>query len=175
VATDCLTGRPAYFSKADLAPAEFLEACRASSSMPGLSDIVWLRGVPYLDGGCSCPVAFQRALELGYDKVVVVLTRPGGFRKKPANKPAVNQAFDRLYGRYPAFCAALRNMPRNYNRLYAELEELERQGRIFVIRPDRPVIVRRLERDPDRLEELYQDGRRVMLERLDGMMEYLHS
>lgn len=175
VATDCLTGRPAFFDKAACSPEEFLTACRASSSMPGLSEIVYLRDVPYLDGGCSCPVAFHRTLELGYDKTVIVLTRPRGFRKKPEAKPGVLRAYDRLYGRYPALCRTLREAPRTYNRLYGELEELEQAGRVFVLRPDGPVTVRRLERDSRRLEALYQDGRRVMMERLDAMMEYLHS
>jgi len=175
VATDCLTGRPAYFEKSDLAPDEFMTACRASSSMPGLSEIVRLRDVPYLDGGCSCAIAYQRALDLEYEKIVVVLTRPYGYRKKPYNSTAMDRAFNRVYGRYPAFLNALHNMPRNYNRMYAELEELERQGRIFVIRPDRPVIVGRLEKDVQKLEDLYQDGRRVMLEQLDGMMTYLNT
>lgn len=174
VATDCLTGLPAYFEKSDYSPEEFLTACRASSSMPGLSDIVRLRDVPYLDGGCSCSVAYQRAMNLGYRRIVVVLTRPYGYRSKPDN-PAVSRAFNRLYRRYPAFLEVLREMPRTHNRIYAEIEQLEREGRIFVLRPSRPVVVRRLERDAAKLEELYQDGRQTMLDQLDAMMLYLHS
>ena len=175
VATDCLTGRPAYFEKSALGREAFLTACRASSSMPGLADIVWLRHVPYLDGGCSCPIAYQRALDLGYDKIVVVRTRPEGYRKKPDNRPSMDRAFHRLYRRYPALEAALRQMPRRYNAACAELEELERTGRIFVVRPDGPVTVKRLERSPEKLEELYQDGRRIMVDQLDGLMRYLHN
>ena len=174
VATDLLTGAPACFLKQALTPEAFLTACRASASMPGLADIVRLRDVPYLDGGCSCPIAYRRAIDLGYEKIVVVLTRPAGFRKKPENSPAMNRAFDRLYRRYPAFCGALHEMPRRYNRMCEELERLEREGRIFVLRPSGPVVVGRLERNPERLESLYQDGRKVMLENLYAMMEYLH-
>ena len=105
VATDCLTGKATYFRKQEMVPADFDLACRASSSMPGLSDIVWLNGVPYLDGGCSCGVAYRRALELGYDKVVVVLTRPAGFRKRPEQSATLLRAFDRGYNRYPALRA----------------------------------------------------------------------
>jgi predicted patatin/cPLA2 family phospholipase len=175
VATDCLTGKPAYFAKSDCTPEEFLTACRASSSMPGLSEIVRVRDVPYLDGGCSCPIAYRRAMELGYRRIVVVLTRPYGYRKKPRNRPAMDRAFDRLYYRYPALRKTLHNMSRRYNRMYEDLERLEAEGRIFVIRPDRPVIVGRLERNVSRLEELYQDGRRVMMDRIDDMMRYLNA
>lgn len=175
VATDCLTGLPAYFEKSDYSQEEFLTACRASSSMPGLSDIVRLRGVPYLDGGCACNVAYRRAMDLGFDRIVAVLTRPRGYRSKPENAPSMNRVFHRLYQRYPAFLDTLREMNRTHNRAYEEIERLEREGKIFVLRPSRPVTVKRLERDAAKLEELYQDGRRVMLEQLDAMMLYLHS
>lgn len=174
IATDCLTGKATYFEKSNYTTEEFLTACRASSSMPGLSGIVRLRDVPYLDGGCSCPVGFRRAMDLGYDKIVVILTRPMGYRSRPENNPAMDRAFDRLYGRYPAFLNTLHHMSRTHNRVYDELEQLERDGRIFVLRPDHPVIVKRLERDVTKLEVLYQTGRQIMLDHIDDMMLYLN-
>ena len=120
-------------------------------------------------------MAYRRALELGYDKVVVVLTRPMGYRKQPQQRAATRRLLDRTYRRYPALCRALRESPRRYNAEYAELERLEREGRIFVLRPDGPVLVGRLERDVAKLEALYQAGRRVILDQLDDMMRYLHG
>jgi predicted patatin/cPLA2 family phospholipase len=87
----------------------------------------------------------------------------------------MNRAFHRLYRRYPVFLEALHQMNRTHNRAYEEIEQLEREGKIFVLRPDRPVTVKRLERDASKLEALYQDGRRVMLDQLDDMMLYLNS
>lgn len=175
VATDCLTGKPTCFSKNSMSDRDFMTACRASSSMPGLSEIVRIHDVPYLDGGCSCHVAFRRAIDLGHEKRVVVMTRPYGFRKKPDNKPGVDRMFDRVYDRYPAFRKKLHRMPRDYNAEYTEIERLERAGELFVIRPAGPVIVGRLERNPDKLEELYQQGRRAMMDQLEPMMQYLHG
>ena len=175
VATDCLTGKAAFFNKDRMPLPEFETACRASSSMPGLADIVEVQGVPYLDGGCACPVAFQRALDLGYDKVVVVLTRPRGFRKPPQPKTGSASLWRGLYGRYPAFCHTLEEMHRNYNSFYAQIEELERQGRVFVLCPEGPVLVGRLERDSSRLEALYQSGKYVMQARMEAMRQYLES
>lgn len=176
VATDCLTGLPTYFRKGTLPPEEFDLACRASSSMPALSDIVYVEGVPYLDGGCACPVAYRRAMELGYDKVVVVLTRPLGFRKKPELGRNMDRVLRRLYdGRYPAFYHAFSNSQRLYNEQYRELEHLEQEGKIFVLRPAGPVLVGRLERRAEKLETLYQQGRQVCTEQLDGLMDYLYG
>lgn len=175
VATDCLTGKAAYFNKDRMDPADFDMACRASSSMPGLADIVQVRGIPYLDGGCACPVAVERAMELGYEKIVVVLTRPRGFRKPPQPSLGATTLWRGLYGRYPAFRRTLEEMHRTYNGVYARIEELERAGRIFVLCPEGPVLVGRLERDVSRLEALYQSGIHVMQTRMESMQRYLEA
>ena len=144
--------------------------------MPGLSSIIRIGGVPYLDGGCSCPVAYQRAMELGYGKIVVVLTRPLGFRKRPEISSAAKRMYHRLYGaRYPAFVETMYRSQQQYNLCYAQLERLEREGRVFVFRPEGPVLVRRLERDSQKLEALYQQGRRVAEGRMGALIQYLHS
>lgn len=176
VATDCLTGQPEYFRKGTMPPADFELACRASSSMPALSEIVYIDGVPYLDGGCTCPIAYHRAMALGYEKRVVVLTRPAGYRKKPQISRGLEKTARRLYARrYPAFFAALREVNRRYNAQYTELERLEREGEVFLLRPAEPVLVGRLERHADKLEALYQQGRNVCMERLEDLMRYLHT
>lgn len=100
VATDCLTGLPAYFSKDKVPQEDFELACMASASMPAFSDMIRIRGVPYLDGGCACPVAYQRGLDLGYGKLVVILTRPSGYRTPPSPK-AESRLWRRIYSRYP--------------------------------------------------------------------------
>lgn len=175
VATDLLTGKPLYVEKSSGTPQDFLTACCASSSMPGLAKTVSVGGIPCLDGGCSCAVAYHRAAQLGYDKIVVVLTRPKGYRNRVENSSAMNRLLDRKYRRYPAFCRALHEMPRRHNHMYEELEQWEREGRVFLLCPEKPVQVSRLERDAARLEELYQQGRAVAMKRLDDMMHYLHT
>lgn len=120
VATDCLTGLPAYFSKDEISREDFALACMASASMPGFSDMIRIRGVPYLDGGCACPIAYQRGLDLGYGKLVVVLTRPAGYRTPPA-KRSESRLWRRIYNRYPAFCRRLEAEEKTFNRQFEEL------------------------------------------------------
>lgn len=176
VATDCRTGRAAYFRKGEMSTEKFELACRASSSIPTLSRIVEIDGVPYLDGGCACPVAYQRAAELGYEKIVAILTRPLGYRKKPQVSRSTTMAERRLYAKkYPEFYALLQESNRRYNALYTELERLEREGKLFVLRPAGPVLVSRLERSADKLEDLYQQGRSVCLSRLEELKAFLRS
>lgn len=174
VATDCLTGREQYFRKGEMPLETFELACRASSSMPTLSRTVEIDGVPYLDGGCACPIAYHRAMELGYEKVAAVLTRPAGYRKKPQVGRGTTAAERRLYARkYPRLFEALQEANRRYNAMYTELERMEREGRIFLLRPEGPVLVSRLERSTDKLEVLYQQGRSVCTRRLEELKRYL--
>ena len=106
------------------------------------------------------PIAYQRALVLGYDKVILILTRHHGYQKPPMS-PLMRRAYARYFAPLPEFQAALYEVPERYNRMQKEIDELEAQGRIFVIRPEFPVTVSRVERDIRKLEALYEDGRRV--------------
>lgn len=126
----------------------------------------------YLDGGLSMPIAYQRAFDKGYDKVVVVLTRHKGFRKRPID-PWSEKAYHRYFAPLPELLASIEEIPDRYNRMQEEMEELEAAGRIFIIRPDEPVAVSRFERDKMKLQKLYGDGRRVAEELLPGMCQYL--
>lgn len=128
--------------------------------------------MPYLDGGCACPVAYQRGLDLGYGKLVVILTRPSGYRTPPSPK-AESRLWRRIYSRYPAFCRRLEQEEKIFNRQYEELERLQREGKAFLLCPTGRAKVGRLERDPQRLEALYLEGRKAMLDNLPALREFL--
>lgn len=169
-ATRCRTGRPEYFEKSTCR--DMMAAVMASSSMPVLSKMIEVEGKKYLDGGVSMPIAYQRALDLGYDKVILVLTRHNGYQKPPMS-PLMRRAYARYFAPLPEFQEALYEVPERYNRMQKEIEELEAQGRIFVIRPEFPVTVSRVERDLRKLEALYEEGRRVAEEKLSALRAYL--
>ena len=113
-------------------------------------------------------------MALGDEKVAAVLTRPAGYRKKPQVGRGTTAAERRLYARkYPRLFEALQEANRRYNAMYTELERMEREGRIFLLRPEGPVLVSRLERSADKLEVLYQQGRSVCTRRLEELKRYL--
>ena len=170
VATRCKTGKPEYFTKGECS--DIFAAVQASSSIPILSHMITVDKKKYLDGGLSMPIAYQRAFDKGYDKVVVVLTRHKGFRKRPID-PWSEKAYHRYFAPLPELLASIEEIPDRYNRMQEEMEELEAAGRIFIIRPDEPVAVSRFERDKMKLQKLYGDGRRVAEELLPGMCQYL--
>lgn len=170
VATRCRTGRPEYFEKSTCS--DILAAVQASSSIPVLSRMIDVDGKKYLDGGVSMPIAYQRAIDLGYEKIIVVLTRHDGFQKPPVSR-VMRRAYANYFAPLPEFQDALFQVPERYNRMQQEMKELQAQGRIFVIRPEYPVEVSRVEPDIRKLEALYEEGRRIASEKLPRLQQYL--
>lgn len=170
VATDCRTGTAEYFEKGK--EPEIMWASAASSSMPVISSMISLNGKRYLDGGISVPIAYRRAMEEGYKKIVLVLTRQAGY-EKPATSKAMKLTYTRYYRKYPKLVERLISVPENYNAMQREIAALEKEGKIFVIRPKKPVEISRFEKDVERLRRLYNEGWAIMRERGEAMMEYL--
>lgn len=153
VTTDCLTGQPCYLTEKN-DRCRLLDIVRASSSLPYVSKIVYVDGVPMLDGGITDNIPLMRSIACGHEHNVVITTRNRGFRTKERDRRPL--AF--LYKNYPRLRRALSQRCELYNRQLQMVEEMERDGSIEVIRPERPVEVRRMEKNVDRLESLYEEG-----------------
>lgn len=153
VTTNCLTGKAEYFEEKS-SPARVMDIVRASSSLPFVSPITHVDGVPMLDGGIVDSIPIEYAMKQGYERLVVILTRNRGYRKKASGMPAAKL----FYGRYPNLKKALSERNAVYNRTMDLIERLEDEGRITVIRPVRPVEVGRMEKDTAKLAALYQEG-----------------
>ena len=167
VATSCLSGETAYFEKGRCS--DIVKAIRASATMPFISPMVMIDGAPYLDGGCSCKIPYQWALDQGFEKIVVIRTRDPSFRKKERHTSAAL----RFYRRYPAFAQKLADSTRDYNRQCDEIERLHSQGRLMRIAPSEPVTVSRIEGDMEKLGALYQLGWNDCIDTLEEMRAYL--
>lgn len=170
VATNCHTGMAEYFEKGK--EAEIMRASAASSSMPVVSSMIRLNGNLYLDGGIAEPVAYRRAMEQGYDKLVLVLTRQAGYEKPPTSR-AMRLTYERRYRRYPELAKRLVAVPEHYNEMQKEITALQQEGKLFVIRPQKPVEISRVEKDVERLRRLYEEGRAQMEARMEAMCGYL--
>ncbi len=153
VTTNCLTGKAEYFEERQ-SSARVMDIVRASSSLPFVSPITYVDGVPMLDGGIVDSIPVQYAMDMGYDKLVVVLTRNRGYRKKKDSMPLAKA----MYREYPLLQKALSQRNAVYNRTMELVERLEDEGRIIVIRPVKPVQVGRMEKDTAKLAALYDEG-----------------
>ncbi|MBQ5395551.1 MAG: patatin family protein [Alistipes sp.] len=153
VTTDCRTGRACYFEEKHN-PKRVIDIVKASSSLPFVSPISYVDGVPMLDGGIADSIPLLRARELGYDNNLVVLTRNKGYRKP--HKPTTVPPF--FYRKYPYLREAIRQRNALYNEQVDMVERLEAEGKLTVIRPIKPITVDRMERDTDKLLDLYNEG-----------------
>lgn len=172
VTTNCETGKAEYMME-DKDSERLMKLCRASSSMPLVSPIVNIDGVPYLDGGLADSVPVGRALKKGNEKIVVILTRNPGYRKKPV-KGVVARMYRRAYRSYPELVKTTLRRNAKYNWQMNQVERLEKEGKIFVLRPLIPT-VSRLEKDYDMLMNFYEHGYCLMKRECDGLMKYLES
>ena len=144
-----------YFEKS--AP-NFDQCATASSSLPFVGKPVKLEDGLYMDGGTVCPIPFRKPLEDGVDKMVIVFTRTRDYRKEEKVKGPKKTAYKAKYGKYPKYLAALLDANRLYNQDMEEMFELERQGRAYLIFPENPLIVGRMEKNAGKLETCYQEG-----------------
>ena len=153
VTTSCKSGKPCYFNEKHDAR-RIIEIVRASSSLPFVSPIAYVDGEPMVDGGVSDSIPLLRARELGYNNNIVVLTRNKGYRK-PEKETKVPPLF---YRKYPALREAIRSRNAIYNKQISLVEELEEQGKLIVLRPECPIVVDRMERNTQKLVDLYDEG-----------------
>ena len=161
VTTNCITGLPEYHEEKHDAK-RIIDIAKASCSLPFVCPIAYVDGKPMLDGGITDSIPIERAFSQGYDKAVVVLTRNRGYRKK--NHKFKIPPF--IYKDYPHIREALVMRSIVYNRQLDLVEQLEDEGRITVIRPQKTVEVDRIERNTAKLTALYEEGYQVAEELL---------
>lgn len=154
VTTNCLTGRSEYLVENSGDKQRLLDICRASSSLPYVSKIVSVDGVPMLDGGIVDSIPVERSIALGHEINVVVATRNRGYRNTGKDRKIPRL----IYKNYPRLRVALSHRIEAYNAQLEMIERMEDEGRIVVIRPQRPMEVGRMEKDVKKLEALYEEG-----------------
>ena len=131
-----------------------LDIVRASSSLPYVSKIVDVDGIPMLDGGIVDSIPVLRAIETGHEKNVVIMTRNYGFRNTSKDHKIPNF----IYKKYPRLRVVLSHRIEVYNQQLQMMEDMEREEKIMSIRPERPLEVGRIEKDTNKLEILYEEG-----------------
>ena len=152
VTTNCLTGHAMYLSETH-DKQRALDIVRASSSLPYVSKIVNVDGIPMLDGGIADSIPVQHAIDMGYEHNVVILTRNKGWRDHGKDRK-----IPYLYKNYPRLRVALSHRHKVYNEQIQLVDDLEAAGKITCIRPLRPLEVGRIEKDTVKLERLYEEG-----------------
>lgn len=172
VTTNCLTGKAEYMTE-DSDNDRLMKLCRASSSMPLLTPIVNIDNVPYLDGGLADSVPIRRAQQMENEKIVVILTKNQDYRKSVLS-PTMQRVYKRAYKSYPNLIRTIFRRSFEYNKTMNYLDQLEKRGEIFILRPQvKPVS--RLERNKETLHAFYEHGYKYTERKFDDLMEYLEK
>ena len=169
VASDCETGKP-FYKELKNGDSDDMVRLRASASMPLVSRVVRIDGRKLLDGGITDSIPIKYFESLGYNRNVVILTQPADYKKSPAKMmPLIRAALKK----YPAVAEAMSKRHIVYNEEKRYVFEKAALGEIFVICPERPLGIRRTESDPDKLQQVYDEGRNIALEQLDSVKDFL--
>lgn len=170
VTTDVNTGKPIYH----LCPngdSVDIEWYRASASMPLVSRIVKIDGIEMLDGGISDSIPIRKFREMGYEKNIVVLTQHNGYRKKKSNALPLIKL--KLGKKYPNLVHDMEIRHEMYNQTLDALKEMESRGEVYIIQPKDPITIKRTERDPEKLKNLYDIGRKEGTWHLEKIKKFL--
>ena len=148
-----------------------MDVIRASASLPIICQPVEWNGEKYLDGGLADNIPLDKCMELGCDKVVIVLTRPMDYVRNDHIAPLCRLVFPR----YKALLRTIDQRNEKYNARIQQILELERRGKVFVIRPSENRPVGRLEKDPDKLRALHALGMQDATEQWQALKDYLEK
>ena len=168
-ATDVKTGKCVYHKCIDGGERD-MKWMQASASMPMVSRPVAVDSYLLLDGGISDSVPFEYMERIGYNKNVIILTQPEGYRKSKASFIPLIKLIMR---KYPAVAEAMARRHEMYNRQMDEIKNREKKGSAFVIRPPEALGISRTEDDPNELERVYQLGRSEAEKVLPALKIYL--
>lgn len=171
VCTDVESGKAVYHKYTGDEESGF-DWIRASASMPLVSEIVEIDNMKLLDGGIADSIPVRFFEDIGYDKNVVILTQPEGFVKK---RNALLPLMRLRYKKYPDFIKTMQNRHNVYNETTKYIFEQEKEGKLLVICPGEPLPVKRTEKDPEKLRETYEIGRKIATEKLGSIMKFLND
>lgn len=171
VCTDVATGEPVYYVM-DHVDRDSLEWLRASASMPVLTRPVRVDdGRLMLDGGISDSIPLEYFQRCGYERNVVVLTQPAGFRKKPAPR----WLFRLFMRRYPRIVEAMARRHEMYNAQLDYIKAEAAKGNTLIIAPAEPLAIGRVETDRRKMQAVYRAGREACTAVLPELLSFFDA
>ncbi len=168
--TDVHTGKAVYHRIDHIDDTE-MDWMRASASMPLVSTPVKIGDRAYLDGGIADSIPIRYFESIGYQRNIIILTRPKGYRKEKSRmQPVMRLALRRM----PKVAAAMERRPAVYNNTLRYIAKKEASGDALVIRPPYPLSVGHVEKDPKKLWETYRIGRETGSQALQAVKAFIH-
>ena len=169
VMTNIENGQAEYILIEDVL--EQMEYLRATSALPFASKIIEINGKKYLDGGISDSIPIDYCESLGYDKIILILTRPEDAHKNDK----LSFLYKLVYRKYPNLVERLINMGKDYEIVLKKIKDLENKNKIFDIRPPQVLKIGRLEKNEDKIQNVYDIGLNTGKKEIDNLLKYLNK
>ena len=169
VMTNIENGQAEYILIEDVL--EQMEYLRATSALPFASKIIEINGKKYLDGGISDSIPIDYCESLGYDKIILILTRPEDAHKNDK----LSFLYKLVYRKYPNLVERLINMGKDYEIVLKKIKDLENKNKIFVIRPPQVLKIGRLEKNEDKIQNVYDIGLNTGIKEKENLLKYLNK
>ena len=148
-----------------------METLRATSALPFISEIIEVGDKKYLDGGISNSIPVDFFEKQDFDKVIVILTRPITYRKEKTT----GIQYKLFYKKYPKLVEKLESRYKEYNDTVDKIVELEKEGKLFVIRTSENITIKRLEKDIEKLQKVYDLGLKDGNNIIEDLKQYLEK
>lgn len=171
VCTDCETGEP-YYRQCREGGDELFEWIRASASMPLAAQPVHVGGKVLLDGGISDSIPLKYFQRQGYERNVVVLTQPLGYKKTPMRAMPI---FRKALRKYPRVAQALADRYKMYNEELDYVADQLRQGNIYLLAPGETLPIARVSHNKRKMRQTYNLGRQTALQHLSDIRKFLRD
>jgi len=170
IITSLRTGSPVVLTKTDIANTSVRKALIATSSIPILSQPAEIGGQLFFDGGVSDSIPVKYALKI-HNKAVVILTRPRGYRKE---KTRATLLFKLIFRHHPQFLETLLHRNVEYNKTLDYCEQMEREGKLFIIAPNGEFSIGRTEKSLEKRVRLYNHGYQKITEEIENLQLFLN-
>lgn len=144
---------------------------KATCAIPFVFPAISLNGQEYYDGGICDPIPVKKAISDGHDKLLIVLTRPKGYRKELSKANVL--AARMLKKKYPALVEPLLTRHVSYNETVAYCEQLEKEGKAIILRPTQDVQIDSMEKDLKKIDHIYRYGYDLAVSRIDEIKALL--
>lgn len=170
--SNCNTGKPEFFLLNTANKKDFKTLLAASGSLPFIAPMVHYDNKILMDGGLSESIPFEYALDNGNDRVVVILTQPKNYSKKPLKYTGF---FKWYYRKFPKVYEMLLTRAERYNASIAKLEQLEREGIVYVIRPENALDIKRVENNPQKTALIYHAAMKQANSEYKALQKWLRN
>jgi len=170
VITSSETGKPVVLSKNEISQIGIDKALQASSSIPLISKPVQINGKYYYDGGVSDSIPVHYALDR-HNKAVVILTRPRGYRKEETGNSVL---YKFVFRKNPAFLNSMLSRNKEYNRTLDLCEQLESDGKLFIIAPSPEYSIKRTEPSFEKRARFYHHGYDLIKNEHEKLFKFLN-